>query len=184
MDKLILLSPVGIPAQPEEQREGTELSKARYSVVGSTLPSWLVRLWNGNYTPQWFIRTVGPWGPKLVKRYTDFRFQYLPPEELKDLREYLYHISADSASGEYALAAMLEPGAWARQPLSPLLKDILMPTTFLYGDVDWMDARHAESIVDSMRVPTRVIRLPKAGHHLYLDNVSEFNQALLDSLRE
>lgn len=186
VQKLVLLSPMGLPVPPIAEQEGDEnerrfnLDKLNISVTGLVLSPWLVRMWNNNITPQLLIRAAGPWGPRLVSKYVDARFPCLNEDELGDLRDYLYHISAGSGSGEYALAAMMAPGAWARDPLFPLMKHLEMPTTFIYGDADWMDPRQAEACLADMKVPAKVIRISNAGHQLFLDNPEEFNDVLCD----
>jgi cardiolipin-specific phospholipase len=50
--------------------------------------------------------------------------------------------------------------------------------------VDWMDYRNAEEAIKSMSVPAKVIRIPNSGHHLYLDNVEDFNQKLVDEVQQ
>lgn len=114
--------------------------------------------------------------------YVDKRFAYLADKERTDLGRYFYHISADVGSGEYALAALLAPGAWAREPLFRRLPSIAMPTTFLYGEHDWMDRNHAESAASEMQVPVRIISVPDAGHHLNLDNPEEFNRIVTEEV--
>ena len=58
-----------------------------------------------------------------------------------------------------------------------------LPTTILYGDNDWLyrDGVECNAAVDSMRgagakVELRVI--PRAGHHLYMDNAEGFHTAV------
>ncbi len=47
--------------------------------------------------------------------------------------------------GEYALAYILAPGAYARRPLIWRVQDLVkiskfgIPSVWMYGDVDWMD---------------------------------------------
>lgn len=57
-----------------------------------------------------------------------------------------------------------------------------MPTTFLYGDHDWMDRRHAQHAAAQMRVPVKIISVPQAGHNLHVDNPEEFNRILIEEL--
>lgn len=59
------------------------------------------------------------------------RFHYLNQEDAKDLHDYVYHICAQPGSGEYALATLLLPGAFARKPLFDRLARLSMPTTFI-----------------------------------------------------
>jgi hypothetical protein len=52
-----------------------------------------------------------------------------------------YQISSSPGSGEYALAAILAPGAYARKPLFHRLAQLKMPTVFIYGDQGKLDNR-------------------------------------------
>ena len=121
VDKLVLVSPVGVPV----------CTDPRNTVIGRPLPNWIHELWERNFTPQWLVRTIGPYGPEFVKRYTDARFKFLPQDESELFRNYLYHIHAGRGSGEYSLATILQPGAWARIPLYNKLSQLRMPVTFI-----------------------------------------------------
>lgn len=169
VEKLLLVSPAGVPKQPEPELDPTK----RY------MPGWAATLWDMNFTPMSIIRMLGPWGPDLVSRYTDRRFNHLTPNEIASLKDYIYHINSASASGELALASLLAPGAWARKPLVERVKELKMPTAFLYGDIDWMDYRHGQVATKHMTVPSNVWVVEKAGHHLYLDNPEVFNKTML-----
>jgi len=96
-----------------------------------------------------------------------------------DFKDYVYHTCAGSGSGEYALGSILAPGAWARKPLDQRLHHLKMETIFLYGDTDWMDYRNALKAVKKMNVPRKVIVVGNAGHHIYLDNPTGFNDTLI-----
>lgn len=52
------------------------------------------------------------------------------------------------------------------------------------GDGDWMDHRKAEAAVETMNVPTKVITIPGAGHHVYLDNPTDFDKAVVKEMLE
>ncbi|KAF9922450.1 hypothetical protein FBU30_007421 [Linnemannia zychae] len=199
VEKLILVSPVGIPENPEAQKSplpeppkediSTGSSQSTSPASSQTAPprpppsSWVRKLaigaWERNITPQSIMRFTGPFGPSLVAAYTSRRFAHLEEDEQKDLNNYIYHISSKSGSGEYALSTILAPGAYARWPLMDRLKDLTMPVAFLYGESDWMDYRAAEKARKSMVVPTVLMRIPNAGHHLYLDNPPAFDKAVL-----
>lgn len=174
VEKLVLVSPVGLP---ERRVDGN-------SVGGRKLPRWVEVLWNQNYTPQWMVRTVGPFGPRLVKFYADRRFVFPSEKESIAFREYLYHISADRGSGEYALGSILAPGAWARIPLIPLFKDLRVDTSIMYGDDDWMDPSHGLRAVEEMTSPGKVYHVSDAGHQLFLDNPDEFNSTLSEIINK
>ena len=57
-----------------------------------------------------------------------------------------------------------------------------IPIVFLYGDHDWMDIRGAyqakEVLHEAGNHDVRIHTVKNAGHHLYLDNPSEFNELL------
>ncbi|CAG8502699.1 2798_t:CDS:2 [Ambispora gerdemannii] len=174
VERLLLVSPVGIPINPYKDKNSEIKTPG-----GRRVPGWIVRLWNANITPQSVLRWTGPFGPSLVSRYTSQRFAYLEEQDRIDLHDYIYHISLAPGSGEYALSKILAPGAFARKPLIHRLSQLKMPTTFLYGENDWMDYRAAEEAATTMSVPTKVIRIPRAGHHLYLDNPPDFDKAVV-----
>lgn len=81
------------------------------------LPRWLTYLWDANISPFSFVRWAGPLGPRLVSGWTSRRFSHLPQDEAQALHDYAYSLFRLSGSGEYALAYILAPGAFARSPL-------------------------------------------------------------------
>ncbi|KAI7166349.1 alpha/beta hydrolase, partial [Hortaea werneckii] len=81
------------------------------------LPKWLTTLWDANISPFSLVRLSGPLGPRLVSGWTSRRFSHLPPEEAQALHDYSYSLFRQRGSGEYALAYILAPGAFARSPL-------------------------------------------------------------------
>lgn len=81
------------------------------------LPKWFAYLWDANISPFSLVRWTGPFGPRIVSGWTSRRFSHLPAEEAKALHDYSYSIFSMRGSGEYALAYLLAPGAFARSPL-------------------------------------------------------------------
>jgi cardiolipin-specific phospholipase len=127
------------------------------------------------------IRTIGPFGPSLVRKYTDRRFHYLPPAESQAIFDYLYHICAQPGSGEYALSSILLPGAWGRKPMCNRMHVLKCSVTFICkfinfidhltlqdGDHDWMDYEHALKASKKMSVETNVCVVREAGHHVHM----------------
>ncbi|KAI9597197.1 Alpha/Beta hydrolase protein [Syncephalis fuscata] len=217
VERLVLISPVGIPEQPSETEQAgaaaeatagmaNEVSKTVDLVDDDTanstnqlddlpppkhefqgrhpngpprkIPGWVSTMWDRNFTPQWFVRAMGPFGPRLVSTYVQNRMAHLSEEDRADLQAYTYHISSAPGSGEYSLAAVLAPGAHARRPLKDRLPNICMPTTFIYGDKDWMDYRHAVRAQPHMKVETEVVRIPNGGHHMYMENPEVFAETM------
>lgn len=133
-----------------------------------TVPKWFAYLWEANISPFSLIRWTGPLGPRLVSGWTSRRFSHLPADEAKALHDYSYSIFSMRGSGEYALAYILAPGAFARSPLIRRIEGVGrqmipasvpsspssptnitelnkarrengLPVVFMYGDHDWMD---------------------------------------------
>ncbi|KAL8834693.1 MAG: hypothetical protein Q9170_003637 [Blastenia crenularia] len=127
------------------------------------LPKWLTYLWDANISPFSIVRWSGPLGPRFVSGWTSRRFSHLPPEEGQALHTYAYSLFRQRGSGEYALAYILAPGAFARSPLIRRIQGVGrqmitpsgsetssvalaqqrrengVPVVLLYGENDWMD---------------------------------------------
>lgn len=177
------------------------------------LPGWLVWLWDANVSPFSIVRFSGPLGPRFVSGWTSRRFNHLPPAESQALHDYSFSIFRQKGSGEYALAYILAPGAYARSPIinriagvgrqvinkgnGEKLKETGIPIVMMYGENDWMDVAgglaaeeklkeaHRKALIEGAPDEKRrengsakVLIVPKAGHHLYLDNPEEFNDMI------
>ncbi|TVY91464.1 putative cardiolipin-specific deacylase, mitochondrial [Lachnellula willkommii] len=126
------------------------------------IPKWLSYLWDANISPFSVVRWTGPLGPRFVSGWTSRRFSHLPEQESEALHNYAYSLFRQRGSGEYALAYILAPGAFARSPLirriqgvgrqtlprlsptatpstSTLTKETGIPVILMYGENDWMD---------------------------------------------
>jgi cardiolipin-specific phospholipase len=125
------------------------------------IPKWVTYLWDANVSPFSIVRWSGPLGPRFVSGWTSRRFSHLPSEEANALHHYAYSLFKQRGSGEYALAYILAPGAFARSPLirriggvgrqpipSPSqsadttvtqMKEMGIPVVLMYGENDWMD---------------------------------------------
>lgn len=135
LEKLILASPVGIPEDPYAVRADLPSSAdlANSTATSSAppappprkpLPRWLTTLWDANVSPFSLVRLSGPLGPRLVSGWTSRRFAHLPPDEATALHDYAYSLFRQRGSGEYALAYILAPGAFARSPLLRRIQDV------------------------------------------------------------
>ena len=124
---------------------------------------WLTYAWDANISPFSIVRWAGPLGPRFVSGWTSRRFSHLGPEEAQALHTYAYSLFKQRGSGEYALAYILAPGAFARSPLIRRIggvgrqliardgsttssipsaeqkREHGYPVVLMYGENDWMD---------------------------------------------
>lgn len=153
-------------------------------------PWWFLKLWDQNISPFSLVRNAGHVGSKLVSGWTARRFGLHHPNFDK-LHHYTYGIFNQPGSGEYMLSFMLGCGGWPRVPLETRLfteenfNSSHLDWVWLYGDSDWMDINGARRINDFLRkkcINTKLEIVPNAGHHLYWDNDSFFNNVLRKEL--
>ena len=146
----------------QDQDETTSISSsktpAKTNAPRKPLPKWLTYLWDANISPFSIVRWTGPLGPRFTSGWTSRRFSHLPRDESLALHDYAYSLFRQRGSGEYALAYILAPGAFARSPLirrihnvgrQPIparegearvqLKEMGIPVILMYGENDWMD---------------------------------------------
>jgi cardiolipin-specific phospholipase len=189
VERLVLLSPVGVPELPKESEENQpEFVKKR-----PYFTSFIGTMWKMNVTPQSVVRAIGPWGQKMVNSLVQRRFNargILKEDECEIISEYLYHINVDKPSGEYALNALLvpvmktdHPGVYARKPLAGLVKELPpdLPVIFMYGDRDWMFHPQVNAIVRNMANAQLKI-IEQAGHNVFMDNPGAVNKELTNIL--
>lgn len=177
-------------------------------------PKWLIYLWEANISPFSLIRWSGPLGPRLVSGWSSRRFSQLPAEQYQALHDYAYSLFRQRGSGEYALAYVLAPGAFARRPLLWRVQDLAtvgrygIPSVWMYGDMDWMDIAGGFAAEEKIRNTAieegpsyvggeqwrgkkegkggeaKVLVVKNAGHHLYLDGSEEFNNLTLTEMKD
>lgn len=60
-----------------------------------------------------------------------------------------------------------------------------LPVSFIYGDIDWMDYRGGQRIIDKNKYKDGLSQLyivSDCDHHLYLDNPKEFAQYIINDI--
>jgi len=173
VEKLVLVSPAGVPIKPEEEvtASGRTTSRSIAYKLFSTA-------WNMNVTPQGLLRIAGPYGSSLLRKYTEVRYGHLDQDEKETVHQYLYHTLVAPNSHKY-LSSILAPGAWAKKPLADRLPNLTMPVSFIYGSHDWMDWRAAEVCRRHMQVSTTLIKVPNSGHNIFVDAPEQFNDILV-----
>ncbi|CAL0318988.1 unnamed protein product [Lupinus luteus] len=181
---LILVGSAGFSSESGAQPEW--FTKFRTTWKGSVMN----HLWESNFTPQKLIRGLGPWGPDIVGKYTSSRFgthstgEVLTEEESKLLTDYFYHTLAAKASGELCLKYIFTFGAFTRSPLNRSASEWKVPTTFIYGFQDWMNYEGAQEARKQMKVPCEIIRVPKGGHFVFIDNPTAFHSSVFYACRK
>lgn len=204
MKGLILVSPAGLaPKIPEERIVPTDSLGFRLRVMS--------RLWDRNYTPQAIARALGHCAPGLVRKVVNRRFgeERWAHDDTQAITDYLYHISALPASGEYAMNTLLtscfasypdnptktRPWVLAREPIVPdqfaHLKESTdksgVPLLILYGDSDWLRFPEVNSYLQQLLMndlDARLSIIPKAGHHLYMDNADHYHDEIHKWVKE
>ena len=150
-------------ARPKAQQSEAQSDKTPPPAPRKPLPKWLIYLWDANISPFSLVRWSGPLGPRFVSGWTSRRFSHLAPDEAQALHDYAYSLFRQRGSGEYALAYILAPGAFARSPLirrvDGIGRQIItpngtttssvqtaerrrengFPVILMYGENDWMD---------------------------------------------
>jgi len=135
-----------------------------------------------------FVR-IPVFGPKFASAWTTRRFSQLPEEQQTALSHYAYQIFRLRGSGEFALAYLLAPGAYARRPLIERVKklqndSLLRKVTWIYGSYDWMDVDAGRDASERLGdLETEVVVVDRAGHNVHLDNPEAFNRVIFKELR-
>ncbi|GMM36715.1 carboxylic ester hydrolase [Saccharomycopsis crataegensis] len=175
--KLVLVSPAGMikPATFDSKR----------------IPGWFNYLWNKNVSPFALVRYSGPLGSFFVSGWTSRRFANLTHREHALLHRYSYGIFNARGSGEYFLNYVLSAGGVPRYPLvknKTRLKQVSCETEWLYGDNDWMDSRGGliatKFLTENNKLKAKVKIFEGCGHHIYLDDITGFNNYLLSQMKE
>lgn len=187
VDQLLLLSPVGVP---EETQEDRDRRNARYlnSYPRRFLYGLFGSLWESGTTPGSIMRSLTEYrGRALVEGYVQKRLPSIrDPTEQAVLSDYMYLGSILPGSGEYFLNRILDPGALAKKPcLRRIPKLGVRKVSFLYGTHDWMDVRAGLGVRELCRnaggrcPDVQVYQVPKAGHLLMLENPEGFDAAVV-----
>jgi cardiolipin-specific phospholipase len=212
VQKLVLLSPAGVPRGPNTTVPSRELTDSQDTLDGpdtavpvtkdqldkikaeqqtekqqeSKRRRLFTYLWEEGWSPFQVVRSTFFWGPMLVGKYSSRRFSGLTEEDTRDLHDYILNITLAKGSGEYCISHILAPGAHARMPLVDRIAALKIPVTFVYGDSDWMDPEGGSQSVENLRKAGngkgKMYIVKHAGHHVYLDNAAAVNKVLRQEL--
>lgn len=198
VSKLVLLSPAGVPHNPntttpsrkvtdEHDSDGSSIAEQKVDKTReSRTRKLLMYLWEEGWSPFQVVRSTMFWSPMLIGKYSSRRFTGLSEEDTRDMHDYIMNITLAKGSGEYCISHILAPGAYARLPLVDRISSLKIPVTFVYGDHDWMDPQGGKDSVENLRQAGngqgRMYIVNQAGHHVYLDNPKAVNDLLVREL--
>ncbi|KAL7461598.1 hypothetical protein ACHAXS_002016, partial [Conticribra weissflogii] len=148
VERLILLSPVGVPQRSEEDDSKNQKRMNSMPLYVRMMVNTVRYLFDKGITPGSFLRSLPHSKSKaMVDSYVLNRLPAIDCDnERSVLSEYLYQNSMMPGSGEYALAGILMNDAFARIPLVHRIPKLVncddgdgMEVHFIYGENDWMD---------------------------------------------
>lgn len=183
--KLLLASPVGIGERPPFSERIVERPWWQRAAAGM-----IEGLYEKGLTPQSIVRGLGANGPTQTEKIVSRRFAHMEDtSRISAISKYIYHLSAQPASGEKILQLVYAFGAVARSPIMPRLKTLQCDhVTFFFGSHDWVDKTGCDTLCEdpalTNNVPARLEIVPDAGHHLYMDNAPAWNALVLRELRQ
>lgn len=157
-------SEIGVPEKPSGGTSWTDATIMQRMAFGL-----LKRLWGLGITPQSVIRSVPRRSAeRFVDRMTARRYgPYVDESVLEPIAKYLLEVSRAPPSTEQSFVTILEPGAWARRPLAPLLSQLKCKTSFAYGEHDWMDRGAADAACSTM-ANASVSVVKGADHNIHM----------------
>ncbi|KAF3707672.1 1-acylglycerol-3-phosphate O-acyltransferase ABHD5 [Channa argus] len=170
---LLLVEPWGFPARPENSNQ-------------SSIPMWIRTMGAvmTPFNPLAGLRLAGPLGPLLVQTIrSDFKQKYSSVFDDNTVSDYIYHLNAQTPSGETAFKNMTIPYGWAKRPMVERIRQVEadIPISFIYGSRSSIDSDSGYSLKkDRPDVKITVIR--GAGHYVFADQPDDFNQTVLQIL--
>lgn len=178
IDKVVFISPVGIPRTPENYDYVAELNKRPFLV--RTLMKCGRYFVSKGATPASMLRKMGPLSGKFVKMYLKKKVKTVSQEEFEALNTYLEQVNLYPGSGEYALMIVLKEGGWAHAPICDRLRNT--PALYLYGDNDIMKPYGAEQNSNFNQSPVLCEVVPNSTHHLYIEEPDEVGKRIINGL--
>ncbi|KAF0279091.1 hypothetical protein FOG50_00063 [Hanseniaspora uvarum] len=179
--KFIILSPAGLIKMKN-------LPKA---------PLFFKVLWESyNVSPFSLVRNSKMFGSLLTSGWSHKRLTFLKDDNKKNIfHQYIYNIFNQKGVGEYMLPFILKTGA---DPVAPLYERLIknkadslifrnkqVEWVWVYGDNDVFSYEGGELFTKKMvenGIKSKVFVVSKSGHHMYMDNATEFNSIIINEL--
>jgi len=177
LEGLVLVSPVGIPAGPTEEKIDERMQNSPWYFKKA------MKMWDNGWS---LFDVPGKW--YMAGRFCQARFEDSEWANKDLLRNYLYQnlVGGNSSGGAYTHATLLKPMAYARSPLCTRIPHLKIPKLLMtYGTHDWMDWTAGDKVrarIDAdqaNKMDVRVLRVAKSGHNLIVDNPRGFATAVV-----
>ncbi|ROL42104.1 1-acylglycerol-3-phosphate O-acyltransferase ABHD5 [Anabarilius grahami] len=113
---------------------------------------------------------------------SDFKQKYASVFDDDTVADYIYHVNAQTASGETAFKNMTIPYGWPQHPMMDQVEKISpsLPMTFIYGSRSSIEGQSGKAIQEMRpNSQTKIIVIQGAGHYVFADQSEDFNQAVL-----
>uniref|UniRef100_A0A3B4WRD1 1-acylglycerol-3-phosphate O-acyltransferase ABHD5 n=1 Tax=Seriola lalandi dorsalis TaxID=1841481 RepID=A0A3B4WRD1_SERLL len=170
---LLLVEPWGFPARPENPNH-------------NSIPVWIRAMGAvmSPFNPLAGLRLAGPLGPMLVQTIrSDFKQKYSSVFDDNTVSDYIYHLNAQTPSGETAFKNMTIPYGWAMRPMLERIGQVRadIPISFIYGSRSSIDSDSGYAFKKT-RPDVEITVIRGAGHYVFADQPDDFNQAVLQIL--
>ncbi|KAA0710284.1 1-acylglycerol-3-phosphate O-acyltransferase ABHD5 [Triplophysa tibetana] len=168
---LVLVEPWGFTAKPNVQERWVPIwIKALGAVLNPINPLTILRL-------------AGPLGSLLIQAMrSDLKQKYASLFEDDTVADYIYHVNAQTPSGERAFKNMTIPYTWPQRPMMERAGMISpsLPMTFIYGSRSNIDGQSGKAMQEIRpNSDTEIIVIQGAGHYVFADQSEDFSQAVL-----
>uniref|UniRef100_H2ZBC3 AB hydrolase-1 domain-containing protein n=1 Tax=Ciona savignyi TaxID=51511 RepID=H2ZBC3_CIOSA len=185
---LILADPWGFPISE------TELTKSTSAIKCTP---WHNKLWvqdmvsvSSLFNPLGAIRSAGPWGPTILKKYRqDFKHRFPEVSVIDEnaVFEYIYQCNAQNPTGEIGFRNMNRNLGYAYRPMLARICGIStnIPITFIYGKESWIiseSGEKAKALMPNHNV--RVYLIDNASHNVHADQPAAFNRIVCNLCTE
>ncbi|XP_029022824.1 1-acylglycerol-3-phosphate O-acyltransferase ABHD5-like [Betta splendens] len=170
---LLLVEPWGFPARPENPNQ-------------NSIPMWIRTMGAvmTPFNPLAGLRLAGPLGPILVQTIrSDFKQKYSSVFDDNTVSDYIYHLNAQTPSGETAFKNMTIPYGWAKRPMLERIGQVKadIPVSFIYGSRSSIDSDSGYALKKS-RPDVEITVIRGAGHYVFADQPEDFNRTVLQIL--
>ncbi|KAM3873472.1 1-acylglycerol-3-phosphate O-acyltransferase ABHD5 [Diretmus argenteus] len=172
---IVLVEPWGFPECPDTADEDRPI------------PVWIKALGAmfSPFNPLAGLRLVGPLGPTLVQTVRpDFKRKFSTMFSDNTVSEYIYHLNAQTPSGETAFKNMTIPHGWAKRPMLQRVGQLPpeIPVTIIYGSRSSIDSNSGSGIKEKRpKCHVEIITIRGAGHYVFADQPDDFNHRVLQA---